>query len=55
MEYTCSLMPNANINLLDLNDFPLPIYQQQLQDAEGVPAPALAFLEAIKDLSLIHI
>ena len=38
---------NANIKLLDLNDFEMPIYSTD-REKEGIPEKALAFKEALK-------
>lgn len=44
----------GQVTLIDLNDFPLPLYHGDLEDAEGLPANALRLVELIT-LSLIHI
>jgi chromate reductase len=37
----------AEVTLLDLNDFPLPIYHGDLEDAEGLPTNAKKLIELI--------
>jgi len=46
--YTASLVPNAEVELLDLNDFEMPIYSSDREEADGVPVLAQAFLDHIK-------
>jgi len=40
----------AQVTLIDLKDYPLPIYDQDIEDAEGLPAAALQ----LKKLMLEH-
>lgn len=40
----------ADVTLIDLKDFPLPIYDQDIEDAEGLPKNALK----LKELMLSH-
>ena len=37
----------GEVTLLDLNDYPLPLYHGDLEDAEGLPAPATRLIELI--------
>ncbi len=46
--YTSSLLEDVNTNLLDLNDFELPIYGIDYEVEHGIPDNAHKFLEAIK-------
>lgn len=38
----------AEVTLIDLMDFPLPVYDGDLEDASGVPEPALRLKELFK-------
>lgn len=42
-------MNDVAIEILDLNDFELPLYSIDLQMATGIPEPATAFLNKIKE------
>ena len=35
----------ADVTLIDLRDYPLPIYDQEIEDSEGLPAAALKLKE----------
>lgn len=45
--YTASLVEGAEVDLLDLNGFEMPIYSSDREDANGQPALAQAFLDRI--------
>lgn len=47
--------PNAQIEVLDLNDFELPIYSSQLEEANGVPQPAKDFYAKLGEADVIVI
>ncbi|QRM90049.1 NADPH-dependent FMN reductase [Lacinutrix sp. WUR7] len=46
--YAANLVEDANVDVLDLNDFELPLYGIDLETAHGIPENAKAFLEKIK-------
>ena len=68
--FAAQQVPNAHINLLDLNDYEMPLYSTD-REKEGIPEKAHAFKAALQDsdgiiisfaehngaytLSLIHI
>ncbi|MEM6293053.1 MAG: NAD(P)H-dependent oxidoreductase [Myxococcota bacterium] len=45
--YAASLVPNAQVDLLDLNDFTLPLYTQDVEARDGIPEAAQRFYDAI--------
>jgi NAD(P)H-dependent FMN reductase len=47
--YASSLLVNINIDILDLNDFELPLYGIDLEKEVGIPENAHKFLNLIKD------
>lgn len=48
VEYTASLVENASVTILDLNDFELPLYGIDYENTHGIPDNAHKFLEYIK-------
>lgn len=49
VKYTTSLLENVSINLLDLNDFELPIYGIDLENEKGIPQNAHDFLNKLRE------
>lgn len=47
--YAVTLMPEYNIDLLDLNDFELPVYSIDLEHEKGIPSAANDFFDLIKE------
>lgn len=46
--YASSLIDNAEVNILDLNDYELPLYGIDLEMESGIPQAAHDFVNAIK-------
>lgn len=46
--YASGLIEDAEVTLLDLNDFELPIFSKHLEAKEGIPKNAISFLNYIK-------
>lgn len=46
--YTAKQVEGAEVTVLDLNDYPLPIYGIDLENESGIPENAHRFLEEIK-------
>ncbi len=46
--YASTLLKDIKVNILDLNDFKLPIYSKQLEEEKGHPENAKKFIEHIK-------
>lgn len=46
--YAAGQVLNANATVLDLNDYELPLYSIDLEQAEGIPENAAIFLDKIK-------
>lgn len=49
------LIPAADITILDLNDFEMPIFSTDRENANGVPDKARAFFKAIGDADALLI
>lgn len=47
--YASTLVENATTTILDLNDFELPLYGIDLENAEGIPENANKFLNLIQE------
>ncbi|MEO5788058.1 NAD(P)H-dependent oxidoreductase [Gelidibacter sp.] len=47
--YAASLVEDAQVTLLDLNDFDLPIYSKDLEAKSGIPENAKKFHQYIKE------
>ena len=48
VSYAANLLENVNVELLDLNDFELPIYNIDVEQEHGIPENAYKFLQYIK-------
>lgn len=46
--YAGIALPDVELNLVDLNDTPLPLYSVDEESAQGVPAAAKAFVQLIE-------
>jgi NAD(P)H-dependent FMN reductase len=48
VNYASSILTDAEVDVLDLNDFELPIYSIDLEKSKGIPGAAQCFLDSIK-------
>jgi len=53
--YTANEISNANVKLLDLNDFEMPIFSVDRELESGIPALAYEFKKQVKDVDGIVI
>lgn len=53
--YASNLVKNAEVEILDLNDFEMPLFSVDLEKEIGSPAKAKAFQEKLKSADLIMI
>ncbi|MFT6656713.1 MAG: NAD(P)H-dependent FMN reductase, partial [Marinomonas primoryensis] len=51
--YTANLVAGAEITVLDLNDFDMPIFSEDIEKSAGVPVQAQAFVDAIAQTDVI--
>lgn len=49
VSYSANLIENIEAKILDLNDFPLPVYGIDSETANGIPENATLFLNEIKN------
>ena len=45
--YTASLVEGAEVTILDLNDYEMPLFSEDVEKESGIPAKAQAFVDAI--------
>jgi NAD(P)H-dependent FMN reductase len=53
--YAASLFPDSEVELLDLNDFPMPLFSVDTEAAKGNPPAAAKFLDRIANADLLVI
>ncbi|MGR6838618.1 NADPH-dependent FMN reductase [Aliivibrio wodanis] len=53
--YAASLVPNSDIDVLDLNDFEMPIFSEDKEKELGQPEPAKRFFQKIGEADAIVI
>lgn len=51
--YATTLFDNAEIEIVDMNDFEMPIYKHQLETESGVPQQAVDFASKIDSADLL--
>ncbi len=47
VRYACSLIEDAEIEIVDINDFEMPIYSIDVEEASGIPEAAVRFLSKL--------
>lgn len=47
--YASGLLENTSVDILDLNDYSLPVFGVDLEEEQGIPENALKFLNKIKE------
>ncbi len=51
--YAASLFQGATVEVLDLNDFPMPLFSKDVEKEQGPPATVYQFLAKIKEADFI--
>lgn len=55
VSYVASLISEADIELLDLNDYEMPIYSQDREEQGGIPEAALQFYKKVGEADAVMI
>ncbi|MDT0593736.1 NADPH-dependent FMN reductase [Glaciecola petra] len=55
IKYASSLIPDGDIEFLDINDYEMPIYSIDLEEKQGIPDPASRFLDKIAKVDALLI
>lgn len=53
--YAVSLLHQHEVEILDINDYDMPIYSSDLEEAHGIPSAALNFLKKIEAVDVLLI
>lgn len=53
--YAASRLENSTSKIIDINDFAMPIYSEDLESAHGIPQEAKQFLEEIANVDALII
>ena len=48
-KYAGSLVKDASVNVLDLNDYVMPIYSEDIQEEYGIPELAYSFKDTLRE------
>lgn len=55
IHYAATLLNQHDVEIIDINDYDMPIYSSDLEDAHGIPAAASRFLKKIEDADALLI
>jgi NAD(P)H-dependent FMN reductase len=47
IRYASTRLPDSDVEIIDINDYEMPIYNSDLEEAHGIPEAASRFLEKI--------
>lgn len=47
IRYATTLLPNSNVEIIDINDYEMPIYNSDLEEAHGIPEAVSRFIDKI--------
>ncbi|MBR9910417.1 MAG: NAD(P)H-dependent oxidoreductase [Gammaproteobacteria bacterium] len=47
IRYASTLLPDSDVDIIDINDYEMPIYNSDLEEAHGIPEAASRFLDKI--------
>lgn len=55
IEYAAALLDQHEVEIIDINDYDMPIYSSDLEEAHGIPDAASRFLKKIEDADALLI
>lgn len=55
IRYAATMLPDTDVEIIDINDYEMPIYNIDLEEAHGIPDAASRFLDKIADADALLI
>ncbi|MDA8646455.1 NAD(P)H-dependent oxidoreductase [Porticoccaceae bacterium] len=55
INYAATLLENHEVEIIDINDYEMPMYSSDLEEAHGIPDAASRFLKKIQDADALLI
>ena len=55
IRYASTLLPDSDVEMIDINDYEMPIYNSDLEEAHGIPEAAFCFLDKIAEADALLI
>tara|TARA_R110002124_G_scaffold14345_10_gene64151 strand:+ start:2953 stop:3483 length:531 start_codon:yes stop_codon:yes gene_type:complete len=55
IRYASTLLPDSDVEIIDINDYDMPIYSSDLEEAHGIPKAASRFLDKISAVDALMI
>ncbi|MEZ5490995.1 MAG: NADPH-dependent FMN reductase [Gammaproteobacteria bacterium] len=55
IRYASTRLPESDVEIIDINDYEMPIYNSDLEDAHGIPEAASRFLDKISEADALLI
>ena len=55
IRYATTLLPDSDVEIIDINDYEMPIYNSELEEAHGIPEAASRFLDKIAEADALVI
>ena len=55
IRYACTRLTDSDVEIIDINDYEMPIYNSDLEEAHGIPEAASRFLDKISEADALLI
>ena len=55
IRYATTRLPDSDVEIIDINDYEMPIYNSELEEAHGIPEAASRFLDKIAEADALVI